>query len=76
MHSKLSLQCPDAGECTVCGRKRGLVVREVETDAGPACTTACGSCWARGEVPPISPMVAAFCVQAHRRHLGLEAVTP
>lgn len=74
MNSRLSLHCPAAAECTVCLRRSGLEVREVETEDGPACTTACQRCWERNEVPPISPMVVALCVEVHRAHLGLAGV--
>jgi hypothetical protein len=72
MNLELALHCPVASECSVCGRRRSLEVREVDTDAGPACVTACKQCFERGEVPPVSPFVAPMCVEAHRRHLGSE----
>ncbi|GAB3236450.1 hypothetical protein GCM10027447_34810 [Glycomyces halotolerans] len=63
--------CPRASECAGCGRRRRLEVREVETDSGAACVTVCEDCGERGELPPISPLVAPLCVASHRQHLGL-----
>ena len=66
--------CPLASECAACGKRRGLVVCEIETDAGTACVTVCRSCAERGELPPVSPLVAPLCVQAHRAHVCLVGV--
>jgi hypothetical protein len=66
--------CPRSSECAACGRRRNLEVREIETDAGTACVTVCGSCAERGELPPVSPLSAPLCVEAHRAHAGLAGV--
>ena len=66
--------CPKGNECGICGRRRRLVVCEAETDFGTACVTVCESCAERGELPPIGMFAAAVSVNAHRTHLGLEAV--
>jgi hypothetical protein len=68
---KTLLDCPVASECGACGRRRGLVVREIETEAGAACITVCEDCIERGELPPVSPFVAPICAAAHREHLGI-----
>lgn len=70
MADRRTRDCPVASECAVCGRRRGLEVREAQTDFGISCVTVCVACGERGELPPINPLVAAVCVNAHLAHLG------
>lgn len=74
MVNRETRDCPLASECAACGKRRGLEVREIETDAGLACVTVCRSCADRSELPPVSPLIAPLCVEAHRAHVGLAGV--